>query len=207
MRRLEEGAKLVVASHNPGKVREIGDLLRPLGFQAVSAGDLGLPEPVEDGATFAENALIKARAAARGANLPALADDSGLCVDALNAEPGIHSARWGGPEKDFDMAMRLIEEKLQAAGADTEEQRKAHFTCALALAWPDGEAEIFEGHVHGHLVWPPRGDRGFGYDPVFVPQGHDITFAEMEPERKHAMSHRARAFEKLLAALREAAEK
>jgi XTP/dITP diphosphohydrolase len=200
MRRLEEGAKLVVASHNPGKVREIGDLLRPLGFQAVSAGDLGLPEPVEDGATFAENALIKARAAAQGAGLPALADDSGLCVDALNGEPGIHSARWGGPDKDFDMAMRLIEEKLQAAGADTGEQRKAHFTCALALAWPNGGAEIFEGHVHGHLVWPPRGERGFGYDPVFVPQGHDITFAEMEPEQKHAISHRAEAIKKLVKA-------
>ena len=204
MRRLEKGAKLVVASHNPGKVREINDLLRPFGFRAVSAGELGLPEPVEDGATFAENALIKARAAAQGAGLPALADDSGLCVDALGGEPGIHSARWGGPEKDFAMAMRLVEEKLQAAHADTPDRRKAHFACALALAWPDGEAEIFEGRVHGHLTWPPRGERGFGYDPVFVPEGHDITFAEMDPEKKHAMSHRARAFEKLVAALREA---
>ncbi len=205
MRRLEKGARIVVASHNPGKVREIDALLEPLGYEAVSAGELGLPEPVEDGATFAENALIKARAAAEASGLPALADDSGLCVDALGGEPGIHSARWGGPEKDFDMAMRKIEEKLQAAGATDPEARGAHFTCALALAWPDGEAEVFEGHVHGRLVWPPRGEKGFGYDPVFVPEGHDITFAEMEPERKHAMSHRARAFEKLLAALRKAA--
>ncbi len=205
MRRLEKGARIVVASHNPGKVREIHALLEPLGYEAVSAGELGLPEPVEDGATFAENALIKARAAAEASGLPALADDSGLCVDALGGEPGIRSARWGGPEKDFSMAMRKIEEKLQAAGATDPEARKAHFTCALALAWPDGEAEVFEGHVHGRLVWPPRGEKGFGYDPVFVPEGHDITFAEMEPERKHAMSHRARAFEKLLAALRKAA--
>ena len=201
MRALEKGAKIVVASHNPGKVREIGELLAPLGLKAVSAAGLGLPEPVEDGDTFAANALIKAHAAARASGLVALADDSGLCVDALGGEPGIHSARWGGPDKDFARAMRLVEEKLQAAGAGTAQERTAHFTCALALAWPDGEAEVFEGHVHGHLVWPPRGDKGFGYDPVFVPRGHDITFAEMEPERKHAMSHRARAFEKLLAAL------
>ncbi len=203
MRRLEKGARIVVASHNPGKVREINALLEPLGYEAVSAGELDLPEPVEDGATFAENALIKARAAAEASGMPALADDSGLCVDALNGEPGIHSARWGGPDKDFGMAMRKIEERLQAAGATDPAARGAHFTCALALAWPDGEVEVFEGHVHGRLVWPPRGEKGFGYDPVFVPDGHDITFAEMEPERKHAMSHRARAFEKLLAALRQ----
>ena len=206
MRTLEKGAKLVVASHNPGKVREIGELLAPLGLDAVSAAELNLPEPVEDGETFADNALIKARAAAGASGLPALADDSGLCVDALDGAPGIHSARWAGPEKDFSLAMRNIEEKLQAAGAVEPEQRKAHFVCVLALAWPDGEEEIFEGRVDGHLTWPPRGDKGFGYDPVFVPDGFDITFAEMEPERKHAMSHRARAFEKLLAALRDAAE-
>ncbi len=204
MRPLEKGARLVVASHNPGKVREIDDLLRPLGFAAVSAGELGLPEPVEDGATFAENALIKARAAASASGLPALADDSGLCVDALGGEPGIHSARWGGPDKDFAMAMRKVEDRLQEAGATTPERRKAHFACALALAWPDGEAEVFEGQVHGHLVWPPRGEKGFGYDPVFQPNGHDITFAQMDPRKKHAMSHRARAFEKFLAALRAA---
>ena len=204
MRPLEKGARLVVASHNPGKVREIDDLLRPLGVAAVSAGELGLPEPVEDGATFAENALIKARAAASASGLPALADDSGLCVDALGGEPGIHSARWGGPDKDFAMAMRKVEDRLQEAGATTPERRKAHFACALALAWPDGEAEVFEGQVHGHLVWPPRGEKGFGYDPVFQPNGHDITFAQMDPRKKHAMSHRARAFEKFLAALRAA---
>ncbi len=204
MRPLEKGARLVVASHNPGKVREIDDLLRPLGFAAVSAGELGLPEPVEDGATFAENALIKARAAATASGLPALADDSGLCVEALNGEPGIHSARWGGPDKDFAMAMRKVEDRLREKGATTPERRKAHFACALALAWPDGEAEVFEGQVHGHLVWPPRGKKGFGYDPVFQPRGHDITFAEMDPQKKHAMSHRARAFEKFLAALRAA---
>ena len=204
MRPLEKGARLVVASHNPGKVREIDDLLRPLGVAALSAGELGLPEPVEDGATFAENALIKARAAASASGLPALADDSGLCVDALGGEPGIHSARWGGPDKDFAMAMRKVEDRLQEAGATTPERRKAHFACALALAWPDGEAEVFEGQVHGHLVWPPRGEKGFGYDPVFQPNGHDITFAQMDPRKKHAMSHRARAFEKFLAALRAA---
>ncbi len=206
MKTLERGSRIVVASHNPGKVREINALLEPLGYEAVSAGELGLSEPVEDGTSFAENALIKARAAAQASGLPALADDSGLCVDALGGEPGIHSARWGGPEKDFGMAMRKIEERLQAAGATDPEARKAHFTCVLALAWPDGEAEVFEGHVHGRLVWPPRGDKGFGYDPVFVPEGHDITFGEMEPERKHTMSHRARAFEKLLAVLRGTAD-
>ncbi len=205
MRPLEKDARIVIASHNPGKVREIGDLLAPLGYSVVSAGELGLPEPVEDGATFAENALIKARAAAAASGLAALADDSGLCVDALGGEPGIHSARWGGPEKDFGMAMRKIEERLKEAGASDPADaraRKAHFACALALAWPDGAAEVFEGQVHGHLTWPPRGEKGFGYDPVFIPEGHDITFAEMAPEKKHAMSHRARAFEKLLAALR-----
>ena len=201
MKPLPPGQKIVIASHNPGKVREIADLLEPLGLQAVSAAEMNLPEPVEDGDTFEANALIKARAAAEGAGLPALADDSGLCVDALDGQPGIHSARWGGAEKDFDMAMRKVEEALQQAGATTPEQRRAHFVCALALAWPDGEHEIFRGEVHGHLTWPPRGEKGFGYDPIFIPDGYDITFAEMEPEKKHAMSHRADAFNKLLAAL------
>ncbi len=206
MKPLPPGSKIVIASHNPGKVREIGDLLRPLGLEVVSAGELGLPEPEETGKTFEENAIIKARAAAEGARLPALADDSGLCVDALGGAPGIYSARWGGPEKDFYKAMEKVEEGLREKGATTPEQRKAHFVCALALAWPDGNVETFRGEVHGHLVWPPRGEKGFGYDPIFVPKGHDITFAEMEPEKKHAMSHRARAFEKLLAALRAARE-
>ena len=202
MKPLKPGETIVIASHNPGKVREIAALLEPLGLQAVSAGDLNLPEPEETGATFEENAVIKARAAAEAAGKPALADDSGLCVDALGGAPGIYSARWGGPEKDFRKAMQRVEEELQKAGATTPEQRKAHFTCALALAWPDGAVETFTGEVHGHIVWPPRGEKGFGYDPIFVPEGHDITFGEMDPARKDAMSHRARAFEKLLAALR-----
>ncbi len=197
-----KGARIIIASHNPGKVREIAALLEPLGYSVVSAGELDLPEPEETGETFAENAIIKAQAAAEGANAFALADDSGLCVDALDGAPGIHSARWGGPEKDFNKAMALIEEKLQEKGARTPDQRKAHFVCALALAAPDGAVKVFEGKVYGHLVWPPRGTKGFGYDPIFVPEGHDITFAEMEPEKKHAMSHRARAFEKLVEWLR-----
>jgi XTP/dITP diphosphohydrolase len=194
-RKLDRGGRLVVASHNPGKVREIGDLLEPYGVAVVSAGDLGLPEPVEDGATFAENAAIKALAAARAAALPALADDSGLAVTALGGAPGIRSARWAGADKDFALAMRKVEDAL-AGHAD----RSASFVCALCLAWPDGHAETFLGRVSGQLVWPPRGDRGFGYDPVFVPDGHAVTFAEMEPAEKHAMSHRADAFRQLVAA-------
>jgi XTP/dITP diphosphohydrolase len=189
------GGRLVIASHNAGKVREIGHLLRPFGADAVAAGELGLPEPEETGITFRENAEIKARAAADGARLPALADDSGLVVPALGGAPGIASARWGGPERDFGLAMRLVEDAL--AGSD---DRRAYFACALTLAWPDGGCETFEGTVHGRLVWPPRGDRGFGYDPMFVPDGHAITFGEMDPAAKHAMSHRARAFRHLVAA-------
>ncbi len=189
------GGRLVIASHNAGKVREIGELLGPFGADAVAAGELGLPEPEETGITFRENAEIKARAAADGARLPALADDSGLVVPALGGAPGIASARWGGPERDFALAMRLVEDAL--AGGD---DRRAYFACALTLAWPDGGCETFEGTVHGRLVWPPRGDRGFGYDPMFVPDGHAITFGEMDPAAKHAMSHRARAFRQLVAA-------
>ncbi|MEQ9663384.1 MAG: RdgB/HAM1 family non-canonical purine NTP pyrophosphatase [Parasphingopyxis sp.] len=197
-RKLEPG-RIVIASHNPGKVREIGDLLRPLGLEVVSAGELGLPEPEETEDSFIGNAELKARASATGANLPALADDSGLVVDALGGAPGIYSARWAGPDKDFALAMRTVEDALREQGTDTP--RTAHFTCALSLAWPDGHCETFEGEVAGELVWPPRGDKGFGYDPVFVPNGFDITFGEMEPERKHAMSHRARAFKKLIEAV------
>jgi XTP/dITP diphosphohydrolase len=193
-RRLDSD-RLVIASHNPGKVREIGALLAPFRIAVVSAGALGLPEPEETGVTFAENALLKAHAAALGSGMPALADDSGLVVPALGGEPGIHSARWGGPEKDFALAMRKVEAAL--AG---KPDRRAHFTCALALAWPDGHAEVFEGHVFGHLVWPPRGDHGFGYDPIFVADDDTMTFGEIEPERKHAISHRAAAFRQLLAA-------
>lgn len=193
MRRPQE---LVIASHNPGKVREIDELLAPFGVAVASAADFGLPEPVEDGATFEANALIKARAAAAGAGRPALADDSGLCVAALGGEPGIYSARWAGPEKDFALAMRKVEAALGGAA-----DRRAAFVCVLALAWPGGEAAVFEGRVEGSLVFPPRGARGFGYDPIFLPEGGRLTFGEMEPAAKHAVSHRARAFAKLVAAV------
>jgi XTP/dITP diphosphohydrolase len=189
----------VIASHNPGKVREIAELLAPHGLSVVSAGDLGLPEPEETGASFEANARLKALAAAAGADLPALADDSGLAVAALDGRPGIHSARWAGPARDFATAMVRVEETL--AG---KSDRRAHFVCVLALAWPDGRCETFEGRVDGRLVWPPRGDRGFGYDPIFLPDGHDLTFGQMDPAKKHAISHRARAFEKFLAALPDA---
>lgn len=196
--RASVGARLVVASHNSGKVREIGDLLRPLRIESVSAGDLGLPEPEETEATFVGNAALKALAAARGAGIPALADDSGLEVAALSGAPGIYSARWAGPAKDFALAMRRVEQELAAKGAT---DRSARFVCALAVAWPDGRVETFEGEVRGTLVWPPRGSNGFGYDPIFTPDGDTRTFGEFEPAEKHAISHRARAFAKLLAAL------
>ncbi len=192
------GERLVVATHNPGKLAEIAALLRPFVRDVVPAGALGLPEPEETGASFAANAELKARAAAAGAGLPALADDSGLAVPALGGAPGIHSARWAGPGRDFRAAMERVERELAARGPDVD--RRARFVCALALAWPDGHCETFLGQVAGRLVWPPRGERGFGYDPVFVPDGHDITFGEMEPAAKHAMSHRADAFRRLVAA-------
>lgn len=195
MTRKFEGGKLVVASHNPGKVREIGDLLAPFGIETVSAGALGLDEPEETGETFRANAELKALAAAKAANLPALADDSGLCVNALNGAPGIHSARWAGPSKDFEFAMeKLRRGMLEAGPVDVG----AHFICGLALAWPDGHVEYFEGRVDGELTWPPRGDKGFGYDPIFIPDGHEITFGEMEPDAKHGISHRAHAFRHLV---------
>lgn len=196
-RRLERGARVCVATHNPGKVREINDLLRPFGLDAVAAGTLGLPEPEETGATFIANAKLKAVAAAEGSGLASLADDSGLEVDALGGAPGIYSARWAGPGKDFSVAMRKVLEELTSRQALTDDARRANFTCALCLAWPDGETVEFEGKVFGHLVWPARGDQGFGYDPIFVPDGHDITFGEMDPDAKHAMSHRAMAFQQL----------
>lgn len=188
-----DGKKLVIASHNAGKVREIGELLAPSGVEVVSAGELGLDEPEETGKTFIENAVIKAEAAAKAADLPALADDSGLAVHALDGEPGIRSARWAGPTRNFKAAMGKVQAALTG-----KTDRSAHFACALALCWPDGHCETFEGRVDGTLVWPPRGDQGFGYDPVFQPDGHDITFGEMEPAKKHAMSHRADAFRKLV---------
>lgn len=193
-RRLPPG-KLVIATHNPGKLVEISALVAPFGMETLSAGDLGLIEPEEDGATFLDNVRIKAHAAARAANLPALADDSGLCVAALDGQPGIYSARWAGPRKDFQVAM----ERVQLALGDSAD-RRATFVCWLMLAWPDGHEEVFEGTVQGTLTWPPRGERGFGYDPIFIPDGYDITFGEMDPDAKHAISHRAVAFDKLVAA-------
>ena len=187
--------KLVLASHNPGKLREIADLLVPFDTVVTSAGALGLPEPKETGATFAENALIKAHASTQGSGQPALADDSGLCVTALDGEPGIRSARWAGPQKDFAAAMLKVE-----AALGTAEDRSAYFVCALALAWPDGHSEVYEGRIDGVLVFPPRGSWGFGYDPIFLPDGQSLTFGEIDPAAKHAMSHRARAFAKLVAA-------
>ena len=186
---------LVVASHNEGKVREIRDLLTPFGLELSSAGELFLPEPEETGETFQANAELKALAAAKASGHPALADDSGLCVEALNGQPGIYSARWAGPQKDFDFAMEKIRLGLIEEGTlDT----RAYFICGLALAWPDGHVEYFEGRVDGELTWPPRGDKGFGYDPMFVPNGYEETFGEMDPEKKHAMSHRADAFRQLV---------
>ena len=186
---------LVIASHNPGKVREIYDLLQPLGIKIIGAGELGLIEPEETGQTFIENAVLKASLAAEAAGLPALADDSGLAVNALGGAPGIYSARWAGPDKDFTQAMRRVSEALLLGG---NPDRSCAFICALALAWPDGHTESFEGRVAGTITWPARGERGFGYDPIFTPHGYDQTFGEMDPEQKHAMSHRADAFSQLL---------
>ncbi len=197
IRKLAPG-KLVIASHNPGKVREIAELLEGHGLEVVSAAALDLPEPEETGTTFVANAELKAQAAADLSGLPALADDSGLCVEALNGDPGIFSARWAGETKDFGAAMRLVEDKLAAID---DAPRDAHFVCALALAWPDGHVEWFEGRVDGTLVWPPRGDKGFGYDPVFLAQGETETFGEMDQARKHAISHRADAFRQLVKAV------
>ena len=195
MARQLSNTRLVVASHNTGKVREISDLIAPWNLHAVSAGELNLPEPEETETTFVGNALLKARAAAQGSGLPALADDSGLCVEALGGEPGVYSARWAGPDKDFSRAMEEVHRRLQAVpGASTA----AWFVCVLALAWPDGEEIAFEGRVDGNIVWPARGTKGFGYDPMFVPTGHQLTFGEMDPSDKHEMSHRARAFAKFV---------
>ncbi len=191
-------SKLVVASHNAGKVREFADLLRPFKLDVVSAAELGLPEPDETGATFVENSLIKSRSSAKTSGLLALADDSGLAVEALDGEPGIYSARWAGPDKDFTVAMKKVNDALQARGAVEDKDRRAAFICVLSLAWPDGQTQVFEGKVEGTIVWPPHGTHGFGYDPVFQADGHDITFGEMDPQEKHAISHRADAFNKML---------
>ena len=193
-RRLARGARLVLASHNPGKLREIEALVAPHGVSVISAGALGLPEPEEPAPDFAGNARIKALAAAVASGLPALADDSGFCVAALNGAPGVVSARWAGPGKDFRVAMERVQREM---GAATD--RAAWFVSALCLAWPDGHAEVFEGRVDGTCVWPPRGGQGFGYDPMFVPDGETQTYGELSPAFKQATSHRARAFAQLLA--------
>ncbi|MEL6829881.1 MAG: RdgB/HAM1 family non-canonical purine NTP pyrophosphatase [Pseudomonadota bacterium] len=195
--RLEPGP-LVAATHNTGKVKELIDLFQPLGFTVVSALELGLEEPEETEPDFIGNALLKARAACLATGKPALSDDSGLAVDALQGAPGIYSARWAGEPRNFGRAMERIEAELQACGASN---RRAKFVCALAVVWPDGDSSVFEGEVHGDLVWPPRGEHGFGYDPMFIADGETDTFGEMDPTKKHAMSHRADAFQKLKAAL------
>jgi len=196
--------RLVIATHNPGKLAEMRELLAPYGIEAVSAGELGLSEPAETGASFSANAHIKAQAAARASGLPAFSDDSGLVVDALDGAPGIHSARWAGPNKDFRQAMERIDALLHERSATQPDQRRAHFVSALCVAWPGGHVEEFEGRVGGTLVWPPRGGKGFGYDPMFLPDGFAHTFGEMASEEKHGLpprgrglSHRARAFVKL----------
>ena len=198
---------IVIATYNPGKLKEMRELLAPYGIKAKSAGELGLPEPEETGRSFAANARIKALAAAKATGLPAFADDSGFCVDTLDGKPGVHSARWAGATKDFRGAMNRIQTLLIERGARTPEQRRAHFVAALCLAWPDGHVETFESRVDGHAVWPPRGERGFGYDPLFQPDGFERTFSEMTAEEKHGLppkgeglSHRARAFMQLAAA-------
>lgn len=185
--------KLVIASHNKGKVREIDALLAPFGADVISAGDLDLPEPEETGTTFVANAVLKAEASVAGSGLVALADDSGLCVNGLGGDPGLYSARWAGPTKDFSVAIQKVLEKLQGI-----EDRSAYFISVLALAWPDGHVETFEGRVHGTITDSPRGTNGFGYDPVFIPTGYDITFGEFEPAAKNAITHRAIAFQKMV---------
>jgi XTP/dITP diphosphohydrolase len=193
-RRVRAGERLVIASHNPGKVGEIETLLAPYGVVAIGAAALGLAEPEETGATFEANAELKARAAAEASGLPALADDSGLVVPALDGAPGIYSARWAGPTKDFRIAMQRVQRELD------DKSRRAHFVAVLALAGPDGAIETFRGEVYGQLTWPPRGERGFGYDPIFIADGYQETFGELDPEHKHRISHRARAFAKLVEA-------
>ena len=200
IRKLVRGGRLVVASHNPGKLVEIADLVRPYGLDAVSAGTLGVSEPEETETTFAGNARLKALHSARTTGLPALSDDSGLEVAVLDGAPGVYSARWAGPTKDFGNAMQQVADQVRAKDGWTAPGPRANFVAALCLAWPDGETQVFEGRVFGHLVWPPRGDQGFGYDPMFLADSEAETFGEMEPEKKHAISHRARAFKLFVAA-------
>jgi XTP/dITP diphosphohydrolase len=188
--------RLVIASHNQGKVREIRELISPLGIAVQSSAELDLPEPEETGATFAENAKLKSYSACQHSGLASLSDDSGLAVDILEGAPGIYSARWAGPNKDFTMAMQRIQDEIQ--NKTSHDNVSAHFICALSLSLPSGEHHIFEGKVDGTLTFPPRGEKGFGYDPIFIPNGYDITFAEMSPEKKHDISHRADAFQKFM---------
>lgn len=203
--RLREGDRLVLATHNAGKLREFQELFEPYGLELVSAGELGLPEPEETGTTFAENARLKAHAAAQASGMLALSDDSGLCVDALNGDPGVYTADWAGVPRDFGRAMKRVEDALQAANATSPNQRKASFNATLCLAHPDGRDQLYIGKVEGTIVWPPRGDMGHGFDPVFMPDGYDITFGEMPSSTKHSfvrgqsgLSHRARAFVKFV---------
>ncbi|HHS81997.1 MAG TPA: RdgB/HAM1 family non-canonical purine NTP pyrophosphatase [Devosia sp.] len=203
--RLNKGDRLLVATHNAGKLAEFRQLFAPFGLDLVSAAELGLPEPEENGTSFAENAFLKAHAAAQGADLLSLADDSGLCVDALDGRPGIYTARWTGPDRDFSFGMQRVEDALQKAGARAPDQRRAAFVATLCLATPDGTHALFEGRAQGTLVWPPRGERGFGFDPMFQPDGHTRTFGEMDSALKHSwtpqktgLSHRARAFARLV---------
>lgn len=194
--------RLVVATHNPGKLREIMTLLGPYGVDPVTAGDLGLPEPEENGATFIANAEIKATAATAATHLPALADDSGIVIESLDGAPGIYAARWAGVDRDFGMAMQRVEIELAARGHGIDNpkaHRRAHFVCAFVLCWPDGHTEAVEGSVTGQVIWPPRGTKGFGYDPMFIPEGQSQTFGEMDPATKHPLTHRTRAFSKLVA--------
>jgi len=196
--------RVVIATHNPGKLKEMQELLSPYGIEAQSAGELGLPVPVENGFMFSQNAMIKAKAAAEATALPALSDDSGLCIDVLDGAPGLFSADWAGDKKDFALAMNLVRNELEKRGLEADETIRAHFVSALVLYWPDGHSELFEGRIFGHIVWPPRGERGFGYDSIFQPDGHEKTFGELSSEEKHgidyskkepeALSHRARAF-------------
>jgi len=196
--RLSPGDRLVIASHNEGKVREIRELLEPYRLKVIGAAELGLDEPDETGSTFAENAKLKAEAASAASKLAALADDSGLAVSALDGAPGIYSARWAGPSKDFRVAMQRVEQEMRES---SNPDKRAHFVCALALSVPGTETEIFEGRAYGTIDFPPRGQFGFGYDPIFMPEGHRFTFAEMDPKAKHAISHRAKAFEKFVRAV------
>ncbi|MDB5561708.1 MAG: dITP/XTP pyrophosphatase [Hyphomicrobiales bacterium] len=205
--KLHSGDRLVLATHNAGKLAEFQELFEPFGLELVSAGELGLPEPDETGTTFVENARIKAHSAAKGSGMMALADDSGLCVDALGGKPGVYTANWAGPNKDFSIGMRRVEDALQAANATSPSQRHGSFNATLCLALPDGSDAVYEGVINGTLVWPPRGKKGFGFDPVFMPEGYDITFGEMPPEQKHSwspgkvgLSHRAKAFAKFVEA-------